>query len=96
MEGNVSEELIDQQTRTQLVSLTPLEIAGLLSLLRSIEQVQPYGTSFDVAAQHLRRVIEKDSGIDVHDDAVRACVRELAAEVDRGSDLVQGKDDVRP
>jgi len=78
---------MEQQTRTQRVSLTPLEIAGLLAILRFVQFEDVEATP---AAAHLQSVISRDSGIEVHDDALGVCLAELSSEIRRGSDLVQG------
>lgn len=77
---------IDQRAITH-IGLTSLEIAGLLSVLRVVQLI--HDSPIDFVSAHLRQVIERGSGIGVHDDGVESCISELGAELVRGSDLVQ-------
>jgi hypothetical protein len=79
---DVSEEMLDQQEQRVLVGLLPVQFAALLAVLLSVERYTE-GGQFQAAAR-LRELIEDEAGIEVHPDAIGACIEEFLDHSKRG------------
>ncbi len=71
----MSQEMFDQQEQRVLIGLLPVQFAALLAVLLSVERYTEGGQV--QAAGRLRALIEADAGIEVHPDAISACIEEF-------------------
>ncbi|WP_078200113.1 hypothetical protein [Cupriavidus necator] len=78
----VSEEFLQQQDREYSISFRPVEVAGLLAILLAAERYG--GGQFSGACAYLRGVVQGDCDIDVHVDAMDACIDALVEYAQRG------------
>ncbi|MDF3831823.1 hypothetical protein P3W85_02460 [Cupriavidus basilensis] len=77
-----TQDFLHQQERNFSISLRPVEIATLLAILLEVGRYG--GPKLVQACAYLRGLIQGDCDVEVHVEALNACVDELLKDMQEG------------